>query len=133
MASIGTRTIAFLLNQGAVTALAKRAIYETRPQSGDTYVVVRTTGIENADVLNGSVGDEPLFYSVAIDCVSSIEATANDLRNAIRTALHLYRGAFADGTAKGCFVDAESLDEERYGDGSNHGPFTRTLDVRIAL
>jgi hypothetical protein len=135
MATVATRLTKFLAAQTTVTQYVQGRIYETRPPQGkaDNYITIRRVSTENADVLNGSVGDGPLNYGIVLECVSTQEWIANAIGDAVRSALHLYRGAFDDATAKGCFVDSESLDLDRFGDGSDGGEFTRMLDTRIFL
>ena len=134
MATAATRLRNFLLSQATLSNVGSR-IYETKPaqNQGWPFIVLRRVSTENADVLNGSVGDAPLFYGFSIECVSDKEVTANAVGDAVRTALHLYRGTFDDTTAKGCFVDSESLDINRFDDGSDDGAFARTLETRIFL
>lgn len=134
MATIATRTIAFLKAQSTVVAYVKTAIFETHPtERVDPYIVIRRVSSENADVLNGSAGDAPLFYGLEIECTSEKEWQANAVADAVRTAIHLYRGTFDDSTAKGCFVDSDSLDFQAYQEGSDEGKYTRRLETRIAL
>lgn len=135
MATIATRTIAFLKNQSTVTGYVRNNIFETRPPQGkgEPFIVVRRITTENADCLNDSAGQGPLQYGLQIDCTATKESDANAVGDAVRGCLHLYRGTFDDSTAKGCFVDSESLDFQRFNDASDEGYFTRTLETRIFL
>lgn len=135
MATIATRLRNFLKTKTTVTDYVQDRIAETRlPQNkAEPYIILRRSGTENADVLNGSVGAAPLWHGVSIECVSRNERTANAVGDAVRTCLHLYRGTFDDATAKGCFVETESLDFESDGNSSDDGKFTRTLETRIFL
>ena len=135
MATVATNAIAFLKTKDTVTAYVNQNIFETKaPQAkADPYIILRRTSRENADVLDGSVGAAPLNDGMQIDCVSTQEWVANAVADAVRTVLHLYRGAFGEATAKGCFVDSESLDFQPFGEGSDEGRFTRTLDTRLFL
>lgn len=135
MATVATRLRNFLLAQSTVKALVQSRISETQsPQgSGEPYIVLRRESSENADVLDGAVGDGPLNYGMAIECVSQQESQANAVADAVRGVLHLYRGAFDDTTAKGCFVDTESLEAQQLVEGGDRFRFTRTLNTRIFL
>jgi len=135
VATIATRLRNFLRAQATVNTYTGDRIFETKPPQTkvDPYIVLRRVSTENADVFNGNVGDPPLFYGIAVECVSRQEWAANAVADAVRAALHLYRSTFDDTTAKGIFVDSESLTFERFNDASDDGMFTHTLDTRIAL
>ena len=135
MATVATRLIAFLKAQSTVTSYVQGRIAETEQPQGKPvpYIVLTRIGSENADCLSDSAGGGPLSYSVEVGCVAEKEADANAVGDAVRAVLHCYRGAFDDTTAKGCFVDSETLDFTPYSDGSNEGKFTRRLETRIFL
>lgn len=135
MADVATRLRNFLLAQATVAAPTGGRICETHVAQHlpDPYIRFRQTTSENADVLNGSAGDSPLFEAIEIECVAKKEEQTRTLTAAVRTVLHLYRGTFDDTSAKGCFVDTANVDRERLADGSDTGYFIGTLETRIFL
>lgn len=135
MADVATRLRNFLLSKTAITNYVGKRIVETRPPQhiADPYIRFASISSENADVLNGSVGDDPLSWSVQIEAVGRDETVVKALNANIRTALHLYRSTFDDTTAKGCFVDTQDVDLERFSDGSDSGYFIGISTTRIFL
>lgn len=135
MSDVATRLRKFLLSKTAITAYVDGRVYETKPaqQLGDPFIAFENVTSENADVLDGSTGDAPLSWSLTIKATGRDETKVKALQAAIRTELHLYRGTFDDATAKGCFVDSQSVDLQRFSDGSDAGMFIGTSDTRIFL
>ena len=135
MADVATRLRNFLLTKTAITDLVGRRICETKPAQhlASPYICFDNVSSENADVLNASVGDEPLNWGLSIQAVGTDEARVKTLTAALRTALHAYRGTFDDTTAKGIFVDSQSVNLDRFTDGSDLGYFIGSSETRIFL
>lgn len=134
MADVATRLRKFLLSQTAITALIDGRVFETKPPDVkiDPYIVFDQNGSENADTLGGS-NEAPLFHSVQIRACGRDLTKVRAINDALRTAMHQYRGAFDDTTAKGVFVDSQSVDLERFADGSDSGYFIGSSETRIFL
>lgn len=135
MADVATRLRNFLLSKTDITKHVQKRIYEVKPvqHKPDPYIYFAEESSENADVLNGSVGDTPLFHGIPVIAVARSLEVAKQLNAAVRAALHLYHSTFDDTTAKGCFVDRQSAEEQAMPDGSASGYFIGTSDTRIFL
>lgn len=137
MATVATRLRNFLLGKDSITKTAKagQRIFDEQPPQGQPrpYVFFEQSGTENADVLNGSVGDDPLWTGMTVNAVAETPDEARLLAAALKTEMHLYRGTFDDTTAKGIFVDSTSQNSERYDDGSDGAAFIMGLSTRIFL
>ncbi len=125
----GLRT--YLLTISEVDALSDQKVYVGRTPQGKSlpHVVVDRISDDHNNALDGT--GSLVMAEMEIDCKAATPTAADDLADAIKTAIDDYSGSMGDETCKAVIFNGFSHRDEYVDDKSDQQRYVTTLHVEI--
>lgn len=95
------------------------------------FAVFFRRGTENEDSLDDEVGQLPFRVYFDIECASNDLDESQDLADALRNVLHMYRGPLGTGSVQGIFVEDHDDDYQPRMASEDGATFVSSLQVEI--
>jgi len=101
-------------------------------REGGPYVVYLRRSTDGEHTLDSAPGEEPFRQYFDVECYGTDVAKVDELAEAIKRTMNLYRGNFGQGSVQGVFINDHTDDYQsrvNIADAGLHGAF---LDMQIA-
>lgn len=124
----------FTLNDATFTTLVGGRVHVNKvpERSNSDFLYLATESAQEDDVLNGSVGAEPLSWTVAFEAVSfASQSAAQAIKDRLRAILNNFRGTLGSRTAKAVFLSELPEDYIPRNQGGDDGAYVTTGQLQV--